>query len=133
MQKRANEESRIHFTRIVLPRAVIRRGRKIKSSEGSVTRYDQPRISGTVRLAVPITFMSLSFSLFVLVSFFLCFLIFFFSQRLLRRDSPSRLCQVRSEQSDRRSLTSSSAGCNKKKPPTARSATKHTPMQYAHA
>lgn len=30
------------------------------------------------------------------------------------------------------SLTSSSAGCNKKKPPTARSATRYTPMRCAY-
>lgn len=34
--------------------------------------------------------------------------------------------QIRGEQPDRRFLTSSSAGCNKKKPPTARSATRRT-------
>jgi len=130
MQKRTNEESTGFILRESSFRgqqyvAVLRR--KIKSSEGSVTRYDQPRISGTVRLAVPITFLSLSSFLFPSFSFFRS-IIFFPSQRLLllRCDSPSRLYQVRSEQPDRRSLTSSSAGCNKKKPPTARSATRYT-------
>lgn len=108
---------------------------RLKSSEGSVTRYDQPRISGTVRLAIPITFVLLSPFLSPSPSFSRS-LMFLSSQRLLlllRRDSPSRLYQVRSEQPDQKSLTSSSAGCNKKKPPTARSATRYTPMQCAHA
>lgn len=106
---------------------------RLKSSEGSVTRYDQPRISGTVRLAIPITFMLLSPFLSPSPSFFRS-LMFLSSQRLLllHRDSPSRLYQVRSEQPDQKSLTSSSAGCNKKKPPTARSATRYIHRCNAH-
>lgn len=143
MQKQTNE-GRIHFTRISPFRgqqyvAVFLR-RKIKSFAGNVTRYDQPRISGTVRLAVSITFalspfLSLSLPIYLSISFS------FFPSRsfLAATAAPSprftylaAFTRPVANNPSEESLTSSSAGCNKKKPPTASSATRYTPMRCAY-